>query len=722
MKKRTGRKSSSQSHRWCSLHGALVVALFVLCAFTRSGAQTWSVASPNSELTIEVKQDIVAAISATQKNVYFRVLIGTTPVIDWSPLGLTTSDQNFVTDLTFVKKAETTVDETYTLPAGKRSTYRNNCKELALTFTSANNREIMMYLRAYNEAAAFRYELTGSGNAQVTGEVSGFTLPANSTGWGHTPGNDEKTYDQFSVGAAAVTYAIPVLFKTASNSWALITEAAVYGDYSGSVFTSKAATKNVYQTVFPSGQGAITGSLPWKFPWRVAIVGSSLGPIVESSVVENLNPPSEITDISWIKSGRSAWSWLSQNTGDLAQQKKYIDFASQMGWEYNLIDDGFNKAQVTDACQYGTQKSVGNELWYNYGDLKTQAQQQSAFSQCKTWGFKSLKIDFIFDNNNENTNCNNNLMKWYDMTAKNLAANKLMVTFHGCTVPRGQRRRWPNIMTHEGVLGYEWIGRGYPATKHNCMLPYTRNVIGPMDHTPVLFTLGQLTNGSGSVRATTDAHELALSVVYESGIQHFADKPDGYNASIGKPFLQSVPSAWDETRFIDGYPGESVVMARRKGNDWYVAGISAVASKTFEVSLSFLKTGSYAVDLYKDSTGGTKYTMAKQSLTITPSTPLSVWVKANGGFVCRIPDSYATVATLPQSSGAQSAGSRKVSGSAMVYSVGRTNFSGFHGNNQWFDIRGRSIPLKNAHRLSQGVFVSVMPRSNGSATETVPLK
>lgn len=706
-----GKRNRCQLHSCFSIGLAKMASLFLFMAISFPYAQTWSVSSPNSDLVIEVKQDIVTTIASNQRNCYFRVLLSGDMVIDWSPLGLMTNDQNFVTNLTFESELETTINETYTLPSGKRSTYLNNCKELCLTFKNANNRQVRFYLRAYNEAAAFSYELPGTGSTQINGEVSGFTLPSGSTGWGHTPGNDEKTYDQFNAGAAAVTCAIPILFKT-TDAWVLLTEASVYGDYSGSVYTSKNATKNVYQTVPISGQqGAISGTLPWKLPWRVAIIGSTLGPVVESSVVENLNPPCELTDVSWIKSGRSSWSWLSQNTGDLNQQKRYIDFASQMGWEYNLVDDGFNKANVAEVCRYGEQKNVGNELWYNYTDVKTQAQQQSAFSQCRNWGFKSLKIDFIFDNWNENTNCNNNMMKWYDMTARNLAENKLMVTFHGCTVPRGQRRRWPHIMTYEGVLGYEWIGRGYPGTKHNCMLPYTRNVIGPMDHTPVLFTLGQLTNGSGSVRTSTDAHELALTVIYESGIQHFADKPDAYNASIGKPFLQDVPSAWDDIHFIDGVPGESVIMARRKDNDWYVAGISALGAKTMNVPLSFLKAGSYTVDLYKDSTGGTKYTMAKQTITINPSTPLSVWVNANGGFCCKIPDSYdAAVSTLHGSGNPASVRKNNGINRPGLYHYIRgdkRDERSLKSSSRILDLSGKEISAKNSRHLPQRALITV---------------
>lgn len=614
------------------------IPIFLLLSILCINAQDWSVFSPDSSLKIEVKQDIISSIAPGKTNCYFRVLSSEKTVVDWSPVGVKTSDQDFVIDLTFVKQSQTVIDETYSLPSGKRSSYHNNCNELVLTFSNTNSRQIAFYFRAYNEAAAVRSELPGSGNIQVTGEVTGFTFASGSTGWGHKPNDDEATYDQFTVGNSASSYGIPILFKTSSNAWALVTEAAVYGDYTGCHFASSTASKNVYQIAYPNGQGAISGSMPWKLPWRVAIVGTTLGPIVESSVVENLNPPCELTDLSWIKPGRSMWSWLSQNTGDMTQQKRYVDFAGQMGWELNLIDDGFNRSGVPEVCQYGSQRNVGNELWYNYTEVNSQSKAGNTFQQCRSWGLKSLKIDFIYGG--DGITYNNNIMKWYDMASKSLADNKLMVTFHGCTVPRGQRRRWPNIMTMEGVKGYEWIGRGYPALQHNCMLPFTRNVIGPMDHTPVLFTLGQLTNGSGSTRNSTDAHEVALSVIYESGIQHFADRPEGYSGCIGKDFLKTVPSDWDDIRFIDGYPGQTCILARRKGNDWYIAGISAVAAKTMSIPLSILKTGSYTVDIYKDTTGSSKYTMTKQTATINRSTPLSLWVNNNGGFCFKIPNSY----------------------------------------------------------------------------------
>ncbi|HAJ79419.1 MAG TPA: hypothetical protein DCO75_06570 [Fibrobacteres bacterium] len=700
--------------RFAFRHVWHILPLLLLVPIAHSRAQTWSVTSPGGGLVIQVKQDSIATIYPHKYNCYYRTLLNNAVTLDWSPLGVFVTGQDFVTNLTFVNEKDSSVNETYTLSSGKKSLYTNNCKEMKLIFRDSSSRQIAFYFHAYDDAAAYCYELLGSGSAQITGEASGFTFDAGATGWCHTNPSlgDEQTYNKFNVGtdSTAANFLFPMLFKTPTNVWVLITEAAVYGAYTGTSISSPFSSKYVFKTLFPSSQTSVSGTLPWKLPWRVAIMGSTLGPIVESVVIENLNP-SCTTDVSWVKSGRSAWSWLTQETGDTTQQKLYIDFANQMGWEYNLIDWNFTKSQVTGICNYATARNVGNELWFNYSEVTTQAKQDSLFSLCHTWGLKGVKIDFIYDNGSQTLSYYQNMMKWFDMTESNLLKYKLMATFHGCTIPRGQRRRWPNVMTWEAVLGYEWIGRGYPGTWHNCMLPYTRNVIGPMDMTPVLFTLGQMTNGLGSARTSTDAHELALSVIMESGIQHFADKPAGYNSCIGKSFLQTVPSAWDDIRFIDGYPGESAILARRKDNDWYIAGISALAAKTMSVSLSFLKAGSYTVDLYKDSSG-TQRTMTKQTVTINPSTPMSIWVNANGGFCCKIPNSYETVSNMPESGNAVGARKHnKVDRLSLYHLVrGATDGRSLRNADRVIDIRGKTIVSRDSRRLPQGVFITVQSK------------
>lgn len=649
----------------------------LFAAATGAWAQPWTVASPNGSVSVTIKQDIVSELYANQTNCYYQVSLNNAVLLDWSPLGVKTGNQAYVSDLTFVSKTDSVVNETYTLPSGKRSQYQNKANQTRLVFKNANNGNVAIVFRVYDEAVAFRYEIMGTGSATITGEQSGFRIPTGSTGWAQNfSGYYEATYDKGTVGTdfKTIDMAFPGLFKTSTGSWILLSESAVYGDYCASHMNVLSNAANTFMVKFP--QTSLSGTLPWKTPWRVAIVGASLANVVESSVIDNLNPPTEVSDITWVKSGRCAWSWLSQGTGDLTLQEKYVTFAHNAGWEYNLIDDGFNKASMPALATFAQTNSVGNELWYNYSDLNTQAKQDAAVAQWKSWGVKSLKIDFI-------SNDNQSFMQWYDMTAQTLAKNQIMVTFHGSTIPRGQRRRWPNIMTYEGVRGDEYYGRGYPGPSHDCMLPFTRNVIGPMDATPVLFTTGRVTNGTPTEKTTTDAHELALSVVFESGLMHFADSPESYSASAGFPFLKAVPSAWDDIHFIDGAPGQSVILARRKGNDWYVAGISAVAAKTMTVPLDFLKPGSYSVDLYRDSTGSA-HVIAKQTLTVQSSTPLSIPVSTNGGFVFKIPSSYnPTTAIQPARAGRAAVPRMRQSDCAGPCFSGR-------------DLRGRSVPVRPA--------------------------
>jgi alpha-glucosidase len=653
---------------------------------TVAWAQPWTVSSPSGALTVTIKQDVIADLYPSQSNCYYQVSLNNAVVLDWSPLGIKTGSQSFISDLTFVSKTDSLVNEKYSLPSGKRSQYENKANQSRLAFKTASNGNVAIVFRVSDDAVAFRYELAGSGSATISAEQSGFRVPSGSTGWMQNwAGYYEATYDKGTVGTNFKTgeFAFPGLFKTPAGSWMLISESAVYGEYCGSHLNVLGNAANTFMVKFP--QTSLSGTLPWNTPWRVAIVGTSLAALVESSVIDNLNPPSEVTDISWIKSGRAAWSWLSQGTGDLALQQKYVTFAKQMTWEYNLIDDGFDKTKMTQLTQTAKDNSVGQELWYNYSDLNTQAKQDAATTQWKTWGIKSLKIDFIGKDDQ-------NIMAWYDMTARTLLKNEMLVTFHGSTIPRGQRRRWPNIMTYEGVRGDEYYGRGYPGPAHNCTLPFTRNVIGPMDATPVLFTTGKVTNGTPTERTSTDAHELALSVVFESGILHFADSPESYQASIGMGFLKTVPSAWDEIHFIDGVPGQSVVLARRKGNDWYLAGISAEAAKKVTVPLEFIKAGSYTVDLYKDSTG-TARAMAKQTLTISSATPLQISLNANGGFVFKIPGSYdvtTSIRAIGSNGKSMTPSARKTAASDFGMKCAGPCISGH-------DVRGRAIrvPAEN---------------------------
>jgi alpha-glucosidase len=538
--------------------------------------------------------------------------------IEPSPLGIVRDDQQFSENLKFISKNEAAIDETYTLSIGKKLQCRNQANELTMTFENGNKEKVQLIFRAYNDGMAYRYHFPKTDNNphKIMKEESGFAIAKNAKAWIQPYDlnvRKKPCYETFYENGIAVGspspnpagWAFPALFNT-NNLWVLITEAALNETYPGTHLEDKAGNA-VYTIRFPEKEEATSdadpepvSTLPWTTPWRAAVIGSSLATIQETTLVANLNPPSVIKDVSWINPGRSSWSWWSAGgtTKDFDVQKEYIDFTADMKWEYVLIDAGWpqmKNGSMEDLIKYANSKNVGIVLWYHSGmgrekDTLSYAnlmafpeERKKEFQKIQAWGAKGVKVDF-FDSDKQPV-----IKRYYDIL-RDAAEHKIMVNFHGSTLPRGWERTYPHVVSMESVKGAEGAGRQEFCDKapvHNTILPFTRNVVGPMDYTPVTFT-----NKREAKRQTTFAHELALSVVFESGVFHFADNMKSYQALPEGPknFLRQVPVAWDETRFVAGIPGKYTVVARRKGNAWYIAGINGQDSEQ-EISfdLPFLK-------------------------------------------------------------------------------------------------------------------------------------
>jgi hypothetical protein len=391
----------------------------------------------------------------------------------------------------------------------------------------------------------------------------------------------------------------------------------VNGGYGASRLTLDATTRH-FRLTLPDAQETDPGTLTT--PWRTIVVGT-LATVTQSDLVTDLASPSKIADTSWIRPGRSEWSWWSDSTSSrsLAAQEAATDFAARMGWEYVLVDAGWSASWVPTLVKYAAARHVGVWIWTSYSALSTQAQRDKQLALWKSWGVAGLKIDFIQSDGQAR-------MKWYDAMAADAAKNRLMVEFHGCTVPRGVQRTWPNVLTMEAVDGAEHIhnkpGRvPFPPTYYTT-LPFTRNLAGSMDYTPVTFT---------AKRTNSDAAELAQSIVFESGLQNYADSVAAYDARpVAERLLRQVPAAWDDTRLLAGDPDTEVVLARRSGTDWFVGAITATGAQTLTVPLSFLGAGSWLADVYSD--GPTGLVVTSQPVNGT----LSVAVPAQGGFSARI--------------------------------------------------------------------------------------
>jgi len=323
--------------------------------------------------------------------------------------------------------------------------------------------------------------------------------------------------------------------------------------------------------------------------------------------------------------------------------KEYVDLAVEMDWKYSLVDAGWpdmDNGNIPEVIDYADQNDIGLFLWYNSGGRTNNYKREQyvmldpelrkkEMKKLQEWGIKGVKIDF-FNSDKQH------MIQLYHNILQDAAKYQLMVNFHGCTLPRGWRRTYPNLVTMEAIKGaenYRYDGSYTErAPAHNTIAAYTRNVIGPMDYTPCTFSNNRYPH------KTTYGHELALSIIYESGIQHMADKAEAYLSlpAAPKDFLKAVPAAWDETRFITGIPGETVVIARRKDNNWYIGGINGTSeNRDIQIETDFLKNGKeYSMTRIAD--GKQPETFNTKTRDISKDESFQVSMKPNGGFVARL--------------------------------------------------------------------------------------
>ena len=522
----------------------------------------------------------------------------------------------------------------YTMIEGKRSHCTNEANEYRVG---------QMTLRLYNDGLAYRYEVP-------TKEQAAYVIPEGTKRWmmQWTDGAEnfyplmttykEKAQRSFSAVSKdadgnCVRWSFPALVELKDGVFALLTEANIEKGQSASSMYNEG---EVYRVVQDEGENKANS------PWRLVILGS-LGDVVESTLVTDVSEPCKLEDTSWIKPGVVSWVYWAYNHGsdDYNIIKKYTDLAATLKLPYVLIDAEWDKMKdgktVEDAVAYAKSRGVKPMIWYNSSvgwidgvptpkfRLNKPEDREKEFAWCEKIGVAGVKIDFFSGENQKNMDYCIDLME-------SAARHHLLVNFHGATVPRGWQRTYPNLLSTEGVYGAEWYNNVPTFTDkaacHNATLPFTRNVIGPMDYTPCAFSDSQ------HPHITSHAHELALTVLFESGLQHLADRPESFLAQpqTVQDFLGMLPAAWDETRFISGYPGESCVLARRSGNTWYVAGINGTDNeKTLSVPLDFVK-GKYTVTMFADS--GSKDDPWR--IETIQKLPATVTCQPRGGFIFRM--------------------------------------------------------------------------------------
>ena len=614
----------------------LKVKLIILIAFlllsVLSCKSSRETKSPDGNITVEV------GLNETGSCI-FSVYLNKEVVIQDSPLGIRLEEDafDFTQTLELSDTKERRIDEKYTMLTGKQLERHNFCTESVYSLKNKSGQFIDIIFRVYNDAVAFSYRFKNERITSVRKEISAFHFKSIENTWSipYSP-FDENIFTKKTNGAELekTSLSFPVLIETKSKKWALISEADVSdyplssGQFSGNQLNYVFSTKEIAENTIAPG---------FKSPWRVIIVGNNLASIVESCVIDHLAPPTKMKDVSWIEPGVTSFPWWGNNKANSYPDtlKKYIDLSAEMKWRFmefdialigssaNAVENWESTTWIKDVVDYGLQKGVLCYGWDDINNLNTPEKRAKIFSKYNELGIRGIKVDYV----NSYTQKSRKLV---EEVIQDAVCYKLMVSFHGAQSPRGFARTYPNVITFEAVKGSEYYlpsngGKGLTPT-HNCILPFTRNVLGSMDYTPVAF--------SSPVRTTTMAHELALSIIFESGWQGICDVPEAYLNSLAKPFLSQIHSTWDETRFLDGYPGEYCCLARRKGNTWYFAGINAGESRT--VNLKLPKTTSQKVKVYTDlsddlnSLGIVEYDLSEKQFEIT--------MKRNGGFAFMMKD------------------------------------------------------------------------------------
>ena len=635
------------------LWAAVVTLVGMLCSCKEDNL---AVVSPDAKVRVQFFMKDGAA--------WYLALKNDTVLVDTSKLGVVMLDRNFNDDLTLrsVSDIEKVVDD-FAMDHGKKKEIHYDGNGRTFHLENASGKPVDIVFRVSNDGFAFRYVFPEKLDSvqTITAENTSFRFPEGTTaflqpmsdaktGWSKVNPCYEELYEkEIPAGTPSPTKAgwvYPALFHT-GNHWLLITEAGLDRNYCATRLQQESVDRE-YKIGFPQSLENFPGggvnpqsALPWKSPWRVVALGS-LKQIVESDLGVVFADKAIEMDRSFIKPGHSSWSWalLKDDSTVFDVQKKFIDYAADMQWEYCLIDADWDKKigydKIKVLAEYANTKNVALILWYNSAGswnetpytpkdkLLTHELRMKEFALLRDMGIKGVKIDFFGGDGQS-------MIAYYLDILDDAAKNSLLVNFHGATLPRGWHRTYPNLMSMEAIKGFEYVTFDQKAAddqpEHCTILPFARNAFDPMDFTPLsLDSVPRIT------RRTTPGFELALSVVFHSGIQHFVETPSGMKHAPQevKDFLRTLPVSWDETKFVTGYPGQEVVIARRDKDTWYIAGINGENKpKVLDLDLSFLKTGNASI--ISDSDAQTRIPLERKDLSINKN--FSVPVKARGGFV-----------------------------------------------------------------------------------------
>ncbi|MGW4646871.1 glycoside hydrolase family 97 catalytic domain-containing protein [Kitasatospora sp. NPDC004289] len=536
------------------------------------------------------------------------------PALLPAPIGLVTAAADLSTGLAFVNRTDRTVHDAYRTTVGGARLRDRTATETRLVFAKGPDR-LTVHLRTSPDGIALRYELpTG---ATVLREATAFELPpdAQLTRSSYGPAH-EALYSSSPLAAVPTgDLGMDLFAQLPDGTSVLLSESGVDGGYAGGRFTHTQGTGR-FTVALADSQVARTDA--FATPWRVAVIGTT-ATVVESTLEDDVAPPSRIADTSWIVPGIAAWPWFDGGKAtqrDLGKLKGWADYASSQGWPYLLVDDGWKGVGwMPELVAYARDRDVRILLWYHWQDLDTPAKRGAEFDRLNRWGVAGVKMDFMGSEARAR-------QQWYDAALADAAEHRLVVDLHGSRLPVGVHRTWPHVLTSEAVRGEEYsTGR---TIGHVTAVPFTRGALGPVDYSPMGF---QRSNPD------TDGAELALGVLYESGLMLPGGRVADYRARPeAQRWMRQLPTVWDETRFVQGGPVSGAVIARRSADRWFLGAVTGGAAGTIAYPTAFLGNGSWHAEITTDGPDG----LVRTSRVIRAGDTLAVPNAARGGHVVKL--------------------------------------------------------------------------------------
>lgn len=641
----------------------LVSTLVAILGMSTLAAQDVVVKGPDGKLQL-------AVFAQNEAKPCYTVSYDGKTMLEKSPLGMNTNIGDFTQNLKLTGHSVDKIDTVYQQTRIKVSNVHYRANELTCHFENEHGQKLGVVFRVSDNDVAFRYTLPhqgGKASVTVKEEKTGFRFPEQTTtflcpqsdamiGWKRTKPSYEEEYkvdapmsDRSQYGHG---YTFPCLFRIGDDGWVLVSETGVDSRYCGSRL-SDVSEGNLYTVAFPmaeenNGNGTVAPAfaLPGATPWRTITVGDHLKPIVETTVPWDVVSPLYETKHDY-RFGRGTWSWILWQDGSINydDQVRYVDLASAMGYEYVLIDNWWDTRighqRMKSLVEYARGKGVELFLWYSSSGYWNDIEQgpvnrmdnaiirKREMKWLQSLGVKGIKVDFFGGDKQET-------MRLYEDILSDADDHGLMVIFHGCTLPRGWERMYPNYVGSEAVLASENMVFNQhfcdEEAFNTCLHPFIRNTVGSMEFGGCFLNKRlNRNNDGGTTRRTTDVFQLATTVLFQNPVQNFALAPNNLKdvPAVCMDFMKQVPTTWDETRFVDGYPGKYVVLARRQGDTWYLAAVNA-GKEPLKLKLDLEMFAGKTVALYKDDKKGEP---ELTSLKVKENGKVQLEIRSQGGAV-----------------------------------------------------------------------------------------